>query len=193
MGTRVKDRDSEAIRQRVRAWLHATNRVPPTISALARELGVSRGYVQKLIRGVLPVTEPVAVQPEGSTSEREQIKAAMHKKAIAGDVKAAELWERMDAQDKGLGQVEAKTNNYEGKDRLVSALERLYEKRPATPAQPAAQPSGPLPANTCLAETSNTHQNNDVTKQQEEDGGRGNCARSANMTPGYQTPPVLRT
>jgi AraC-like DNA-binding protein len=57
----------------VLGWLHATQRVPPTVAALARELGISRTYVHKLINEQTAVTAPVTEQPAGDMSERDQV------------------------------------------------------------------------------------------------------------------------
>src|SRR5262245_26873015 len=99
VGAIVKERNSEVIKLKVQLW-HATGkeRQPPTMTALARELNVSRQYVSKLI------AQYTGLLPARGRSARECIKAALLAKALKGRLGAAKLWMRMDREDEGLGQ-----------------------------------------------------------------------------------------
>src|SRR5262249_9723226 len=96
-------RDSKALRERIVQWaqMQEADRLPPTVSAFARELGVTRSYVQKVIKQTKP---QVARQPD-QRSDRERIKDKLADLAIKkGDTAAAKLWLRMEREDRTCGQ-----------------------------------------------------------------------------------------
>src|SRR5215510_13524869 len=97
------ERDSKALRERIVQWaqMQEADRQPPTVSAFARELGVTRSYVQKVIRQTKP---QVAVQLD-RRSDRERIMDKLADLAIKkGDTAAAKLWLRMEGEDRSRGQ-----------------------------------------------------------------------------------------
>src|SRR5262249_55538359 len=96
------ERDSKALRERIVQWaqMQEVDRQPPTVSALARELGITRAYVQKVIKQ----TKPQVAGQLDQRSDRERIMDKLAQLAIKkGDTAAAKLWLRMDEEDKLRG------------------------------------------------------------------------------------------